>query len=407
MDNLEVPEYFICPISLQIMKDPVTATTGITYDREWIERWLFNLKNETCPVTKQSLATTSELTPNHTLRRLIQQWCIQNEPNGFHRIPTPKHQLDTSHVIKLIKNLELPNVRLKTLKELHIIALQKERNMKYMLEANVVKAMVLFTIRCFLKAETDGLEEALSILCLVWSPSEEAKELIIENGQIVDSLVWVLGFETENKLPIKTNAVLLLKHVIETAKAYQVERLKPDFFRCVIGVLRENTSEQGINAALKILLEASSCSRNRVKMVKEGAISQLIELEWIGPERRRTELIFEILFRLCTCADGRAQILDHPAAIALISNKILRVSPLIDDRAISILSIMVKYLGHRNEILHEMLTVGALSRLCMVLHVECPISLKEKARAIVRGYSSVWRKFPCVSTCSHLARYIR
>jgi hypothetical protein len=71
MDDIEVPYYFICPISLQIMKDPVTAITGITYDRESIEHWLFISKNTTCPVTKQPLPRDSGLTPNHTLRRLI------------------------------------------------------------------------------------------------------------------------------------------------------------------------------------------------------------------------------------------------------------------------------------------------------------------------------------------------
>ncbi|GAY32906.1 hypothetical protein CUMW_004710 [Citrus unshiu] len=70
--DIEIPEYFICPISLQIMKDPVTAITGITYDRESIEHWLFQGNNNAeCPVTKQPLPKDSDLTPNHTLRRLV------------------------------------------------------------------------------------------------------------------------------------------------------------------------------------------------------------------------------------------------------------------------------------------------------------------------------------------------
>ncbi|GMJ03356.1 plant U-box 23 [Hibiscus trionum] len=87
MDDIEVPTYFICPISLQIMKDPVTAATGITYDRESIEHWLLTCKNTTCPVTQQPLPPDSDLTPNHTLRRLIQAWCIDNASLGVDRIP--------------------------------------------------------------------------------------------------------------------------------------------------------------------------------------------------------------------------------------------------------------------------------------------------------------------------------
>ena len=62
----------MCPISLQPMQDPVTAPTGITYDRCAIERWLA-AGHATCPVTGQRLAL-ADLTPNHTLRRLIQSW---------------------------------------------------------------------------------------------------------------------------------------------------------------------------------------------------------------------------------------------------------------------------------------------------------------------------------------------
>ncbi|KAI6668001.1 hypothetical protein NL676_003718 [Syzygium grande] len=42
MDNndVEVPPFFLCPISLEILRDPVTVSTGITYDRESIETWL-------------------------------------------------------------------------------------------------------------------------------------------------------------------------------------------------------------------------------------------------------------------------------------------------------------------------------------------------------------------------------
>lgn len=36
----DIPEDFLCPISLEIMKDPVIAADGHTYDRENITKWL-------------------------------------------------------------------------------------------------------------------------------------------------------------------------------------------------------------------------------------------------------------------------------------------------------------------------------------------------------------------------------
>ncbi|GFP89901.1 E3 ubiquitin-protein ligase pub23 [Phtheirospermum japonicum] len=73
------------------MKDPVTIVTGITYDRDSIEKWIFTQKNTTCPVTKQPLPDVAELvTPNVTLRRLIQSWCTLHAAHDIQRLPTPK-----------------------------------------------------------------------------------------------------------------------------------------------------------------------------------------------------------------------------------------------------------------------------------------------------------------------------
>ena len=142
MDDIEVPKYFICPISLQIMKDPVTAITGITYDRESIEQWLITGINTRCPVTQQPLTRDSDLTPNHTLRRLIQAWCTENASLGVDRIPTPKPSVDKFHFLKLVKELQQPDSKMKALRELELFAVNNERNRKYMVEAGVPKAML-------------------------------------------------------------------------------------------------------------------------------------------------------------------------------------------------------------------------------------------------------------------------
>ncbi|KAJ7980869.1 RING-type E3 ubiquitin transferase [Quillaja saponaria] len=73
-----VPDDFRCPISLELMKDPVIVSTGQTYERSCIEKWL-EAGHGTCPKTQQSLSNTV-LTPNYVLRSLIAQWC---EANGI------------------------------------------------------------------------------------------------------------------------------------------------------------------------------------------------------------------------------------------------------------------------------------------------------------------------------------
>ncbi|OAY66452.1 U-box domain-containing protein 26 [Ananas comosus] len=62
-----IPAHFRCPISLDLMRDPVTAPSGITYDRRSIEAWL-DMGNATCPVTNRDIGSEPELIPNHSLR---------------------------------------------------------------------------------------------------------------------------------------------------------------------------------------------------------------------------------------------------------------------------------------------------------------------------------------------------
>ncbi|KAG0465241.1 hypothetical protein HPP92_019405 [Vanilla planifolia] len=64
-----------CPISLELMRDPVTVSTGQTYERSSILRWLKS-GNKVCPVTGEKLVS-SDLIPNSAVRRLIDLFCLE------------------------------------------------------------------------------------------------------------------------------------------------------------------------------------------------------------------------------------------------------------------------------------------------------------------------------------------
>ncbi|KAL6856833.1 hypothetical protein ACP4OV_018215 [Aristida adscensionis] len=64
------PDDFRCPISLELMTDPVILPSGHTFDRRSIQRWLDG-GHLTCPVTNLPLPPSPPLIPNHALRRLI------------------------------------------------------------------------------------------------------------------------------------------------------------------------------------------------------------------------------------------------------------------------------------------------------------------------------------------------
>ena len=59
-----------CPLTKQVMRDPVVAGDGYTYERSAIEHWLG--QHTISPITRQPLPDSSDLVPNLTMRSAIQ-----------------------------------------------------------------------------------------------------------------------------------------------------------------------------------------------------------------------------------------------------------------------------------------------------------------------------------------------
>ncbi|KAL5209019.1 hypothetical protein ABZP36_004642 [Zizania latifolia] len=81
-------EAFVCPLTKQVMRDPVTIETGQTFERDAILKWFRecrdNGRRPTCPLTQRELHTT-EATPSVALRSVIQEWRARNEEKEMDR----------------------------------------------------------------------------------------------------------------------------------------------------------------------------------------------------------------------------------------------------------------------------------------------------------------------------------
>ncbi|KAI3451251.1 hypothetical protein Pfo_007916 [Paulownia fortunei] len=71
-DLSNVPSAFLCPIYQDVMQNPHLAADGFSYELEAIDEWL-KTGHDTSPMTNLRLKHKL-LTPNHTLRSLIQDW---------------------------------------------------------------------------------------------------------------------------------------------------------------------------------------------------------------------------------------------------------------------------------------------------------------------------------------------
>lgn len=68
-DGGVIPDFFKCPISLGMMREPVIAPDGETYDRGSIEGWLRG--HNASPITREIFPLGSRLNPNRALQRQI------------------------------------------------------------------------------------------------------------------------------------------------------------------------------------------------------------------------------------------------------------------------------------------------------------------------------------------------
>ena len=74
----EPPDDYLCPITQELMSDPVIATDGHTYERKAILQWIE--RKATSPKTGEPL-TTPQVFPNHLIRGMILEW---KEQSGEH-----------------------------------------------------------------------------------------------------------------------------------------------------------------------------------------------------------------------------------------------------------------------------------------------------------------------------------
>jgi hypothetical protein len=125
------PNEFRCPLTLEIMEDPVMTRLGHSFERNELFLWL--QKNQVCPLTRNPLKL-SDIITNKALKGKIQEWKKKNgqtiedsnESDDF------KGVLDSlcfltlksdKHMIKALKETQDPN----GLNLLHRLTKQRRR----------------------------------------------------------------------------------------------------------------------------------------------------------------------------------------------------------------------------------------------------------------------------------------
>ena len=70
--DCNIPERFICPLTLEVFTDPIMLSRGLTFERKAITEWL-DRGNDTCSLTREPLGYRG-LAPNAKLRLEVKDW---------------------------------------------------------------------------------------------------------------------------------------------------------------------------------------------------------------------------------------------------------------------------------------------------------------------------------------------
>lgn len=83
------PDKFVCPLTLELYKEPVMDKNGITFEKSAIMTWL-QKGGESCPLTRRPLKV-SDLVPDSNLKYQVDSWRHQQEQRVLFEEETPSH----------------------------------------------------------------------------------------------------------------------------------------------------------------------------------------------------------------------------------------------------------------------------------------------------------------------------
>ncbi|XP_071689375.1 U-box domain-containing protein 9-like [Rutidosis leptorrhynchoides] len=331
-DTVSFPQEFNCPLSNEIMKDPVIVSTGKTYDRCSIQKWL-KAGNRTCPRTQQVL-THTVLTPNHLVRDMIIQWC----KNHGLRLPSSLQYSDED-----ILTESDHNDFLSLLNKLSSTDLSEQKEAARTLRS-LTKRIPSF--RAFFGESSDSIPQLLAPLSINSEIHPDLQEDLITtllNISIHDSNKTLVA-ETKMAIPILLDA------------------------------LRLGTIETRSNAAATLFTLSASDS-NKSLIGKAGALKPLIDLLDEGHVLAMKDAASAI-FNLCLLNENKSRAV-REGAINVLLNKIKdRVQV---DELLAILAM----LSSNQRAIEDMCDIGAVSCLFSLIKETNCARNKENCVAIL------------------------
>lgn len=394
--GVAVPYHFRCPISLELMRDPVTVSTGQTYDRTSIEAWVA-AGNSTCPVTRSPLdhPTAPALIPNHTLRRLIQDWCTAHRHLGFDRIPTPKQPPDPSLLLSLLcscsPSSSLPRAaRLTSLRRLRSFARDSDKARSILADhgAHSMLLSVIFhgpSSELETAAISDADEEELAVLeslglISLLLPLPEPGPISEPNG--IGRLVALLAHPSPDA---RVNAAALLDSAIAAARPPDCLRLLAGETEGIFdGLVSLLDCPRAVRSAVRAMFSLCLARANRPRAARAGAgealLARLGEMERCEAERALATV--ELLCR------GGGEL--GEGGVAALVRSMTKVSERATEYAAGALAAVCTA---SEEARRAAVGAGLVAQLLLVVQSGCTDRAKRKAQLLLKLLPTSWPHF--------------
>jgi len=378
------PDDFRCPISLELMSDPVILCTGQTYDRSSIQRW-FESGKRICPNTTMPLHDT-RLIPNYALRSLISQWAQAHgvdlkrpaagrrgsPPSGHETLQKLKQTLET--LVKNLGNRGAANLsaRRDTVREIKALAKENRETRLRIVEAGAV-AKILPLLSC---ADSQTEENAMAALFYLSLDDDNKVGLVAEGA--VDSIVNVLKHGSmENR---STAAVTLTSlAMVDVNKATIGSH--SDAIRALVKLLAEGDS-RARKEAITALYSLCFYNDNKKRAVMAGAVPLLFGglINSAGVPDDTLERPLGVLNMLATVSEGRTAIGNQRGIMGTLVRLLKQGTSRSREHAVAILSSLCCNSKQRATEARE---AGALEH-CRQLLDDGTMRSKRKASALMK-----------------------
>ncbi|EMS66087.1 U-box domain-containing protein 44 [Triticum urartu] len=226
-------EAFMCPLTKQVMQDPVTIETGQTFEREAILKWFRecrdNGRRPTCPLTQRELRTT-DINPSIALRNVIDEWRARNDEkdlekacNALHMHPeddeddtlramayisqicqrsgAKKNLVRAQGIISTLADLlksSSRRVRLKSLQVLRTVVEDNDQNKEELGKGDTVRTIIKFL-------SNEHIQERELAVSLLYELSEY-EPVCVRIGAIYGAILLLVGMgssKSENMMAVE------------------------------------------------------------------------------------------------------------------------------------------------------------------------------------------------------------